>query len=170
MPVPQGHTLSKEERLCGKTTVAALISDGKWGATAHLRFCWVSGRDTGCNRLMVSVPKKFYKRAVKRNLLKRRLREAYRLQKELLPAPGFDLLLAYSHPEIADFATIYAEVTDILSRISHSAHPASASGGQESVLAPLRKCPPEALQDRAEGHTGPTSTSFAGSTGESSAV
>ena len=118
MDAPQSHTLSKEERLCGKTTVAALISSGKWGSTPHLRFCWTSGREGGVNRIMVSVPKKFFKRAVKRNLLKRRLREAYRLQKQLLTGTGIDLLLAYSHPEIADFQTIYAEVTDILQRIA----------------------------------------------------
>ncbi len=118
MTSPLGHTLSKEERLCGKTTVSALISDGKWGTTPHLRFCWAAGRDTGLNRLMVSVPKKFFKRAVKRNLLKRRMREAYRLQKELLTATGVDLMLAYSHPEVADFAVLYAEVTEILQRIS----------------------------------------------------
>ena len=119
MSAPQGHTLPKEERLCGKTTVSALISDGKWGTTAHLRYCWATGRDSGVNRLMVAVPKKFFKRAVRRNLLKRRLREAYRLQKELLPGPGIDLMLSYSHAEIADFATLYAEVTEILNHISH---------------------------------------------------
>ena len=118
MTAPQGHTLPKEERLCGKTTVSALISDGKWGATAHLRYCWTAGHETGVNRLMVSVPKKYFKRAVRRNLLKRRLREAYRLQKELLGATGVDLMLAYSHPEIADFATLSAEVAEILRRIS----------------------------------------------------
>ena len=134
MSAPQSHTLTKEERLCGKTTVSALISSGKWGTTPHLRFCWSAGHETGLNRLMVSVPKKFFKRAVKRNLLKRRLREAYRLQKELLSATGIDLLLAYSHPEIADFATLYAEVTEILGRIeakldsSHSGVPNSHSG------------------------------------------
>lgn len=126
MTAPQGHTLPKEERLCGKTTVAALISDGKWGATAHLRYCWASGRDSGRNRLMVSVPKKFFKRAVRRNLLKRRLREAYRLQKELLAATGVDLMLAYSHPEIADFATLRAEVAEILHRITLKLSPAPA--------------------------------------------
>ena len=118
MTSPQGHTLPKEERLCGKTTVSALISDGKWGATAHLKYCWAAGRDTGHNRLMVSVPKKFFKRAVRRNLLKRRLRESYRLQKERLAATGVDLMLAYSHAEIAGFQTLYEEVGDILDRIN----------------------------------------------------
>ena len=146
MSAPQGHTLPKEERLCGKTTVSALISDGKWGATAHLRYCWAAGRSSGCNRLMVAVPKKFFKRAVKRNLLKRRLREAYRLQKELLPGPGIDLMLSYSHPEVADFATLYAEVTDILQHIArHLPAPTDPS------------------------FAGSASSSFAGLTGESPA-
>ena len=118
MTLPQALTLPKEERLCGKTSVSALISDGKWGTTEHLRYCWASGRDTGRNRLMVSVPKKFFKRAVKRNLLKRRLREAYRLQKTLLTGAGIDLMLSYSHPEIADFQILRAEVADILGRIA----------------------------------------------------
>lgn len=118
MTAPQGHTLPKEERLCGKTTVSALISDGKWGTTPHLRYCWAAGRETGCNRLMVSVPKKFFRRAVRRNLLKRRMREAYRLQKELLTGTGVDLMLAYSSQEIADFQTVYAEVTEILVRVN----------------------------------------------------
>ena len=129
MTSPQSHTLTKEERLCGKTTVSALISSGKWGAAPHLRYCWSAGHETGLNRIMVSVPKKFFKRAVKRNLLKRRMREAYRLQKELLTATGIDLLLTYSHPEVADFATIYAEVTDILSRIEAKTESASSFAG-----------------------------------------
>ena len=29
-----------------------------------------------------------------------------------------DLMLAYSHPEVADFQTLYAEVSEILDRIS----------------------------------------------------
>ena len=132
MSLPQSHTLTKEERLCGKTTVSALISSGKWGTTPHLRFCWSAGHETGLNRLMVSVPKKFFKRAVKRNLLKRRLREAYRLQKELLTATGIDLLLAYSHPEIADFATLYAEVTEILGRIQAKTDSSFAGSTGES--------------------------------------
>ena len=123
MSLPQAHTLPKEERLCGKTTVSALLSDGKWGATEHLRFCWAGGRETPANRLMVSVPKKCFKRAVRRNLLKRRLREAYRLQKEQLAPGGIDLLLSYSHAEIADFSVLYAEVGDILERISKKVTP-----------------------------------------------
>ena len=93
------------------------MSKGKWEHTAHLRCCYLSGNGLEFSRLMVSVPKRFFKRAVKRNLLKRRLREAFRLQKELL-GPGFDILLNYNAPEIAGFEAIRSEVAELLGKIA----------------------------------------------------
>lgn len=72
----------------------------------------VSGSERPC-RILISVPKRFFKRAVKRNLLKRRIREAYRVRK----IAGVDILFQYNSPEIADFATISAEVAAILERV-----------------------------------------------------
>ena len=67
---------------------------------------------------MVSVPKRFFKRAVKRNLLKRRMRESYRLQKELLGAPGHDILFVYNSADLAGFSEIYSEVAAMLQRFA----------------------------------------------------
>ena len=64
-------------------------------------------------RILISVPKRFFKRAVKRNLLKRRIREAYRVRK----LAGVDILFQYNSAEIADFAVISAEVAAILERV-----------------------------------------------------
>lgn len=117
------NTFSKDERLCGKTSVSALISEGKWGMTAHLRYCWKVSGDSRPNRVLVSVPKRYFKRAVKRNLLKRRIREAYRTQKSLLPGEGIDIMFAYSGKECSDFGTLREEVAAILTRIDKRSRP-----------------------------------------------
>ena len=121
----------KEERLCGKTSLSALVADGRWGTTAHLKYCWLRSREDGVVRIAVSVSKKFFKRAVKRNLLKRRIREAYRTQKQLLPSCGIDLLLIWSGKELADYLTIRSEVAAVLSRISKASAGVAAAVASE---------------------------------------
>ena len=117
MAATGSHTLPKEERLSGKTAISALLDKGRWGSCDDIRYCW---KENGCglNRIMVSVPKRHFKRAVKRNLLKRRIREAYRTRKELLETAGVDLLFVWSNPEILPFGQICSEVADILREVS----------------------------------------------------
>ena len=113
------HGLSKRERICSVTEVEALLSGGKYVTAGPVRCCWIRRKDGyPLNRMMVSVPKKFFKRAVKRNLLKRRIREAYRLQKEVLTPCGADLMFVYASKDVADFSVIYASVGEILSTVN----------------------------------------------------
>lgn len=75
----------------------------------------------GQKRIMVAVPKKFFKRAVKRNLLKRRLREAYRSQKHLLeevPGISCDLFLLYNTKELLAYSEIRSSVAGVLAAVS----------------------------------------------------
>lgn len=119
MTSSQANTLPKEERLHGKTKITKLISSGKWGSTEHLKYCWLKGEEDSPSRIMVSVSKKFFKRAVKRNLLKRRIREAYRTQKAILPKQGsINILFSYSCKEVLDYAIIKTEVAEILAKLS----------------------------------------------------
>ena len=85
-------------------------------------------RDTqvGDEVLIISVPKKIFKRAVKRNLLKRRLRESYRRQKHTL-APGIDLLLTYSTKEILPYEDIYSAVAQVIEKANKIAAKKAAS-------------------------------------------
>lgn len=110
-------TLPKEERLSGKTAISALVAGGRWGGCQHIRYCWTSGNENPLNRMMVSVPKKNFKRAVKRNLLKRRIREAYRTQKDLLVPEGVHIMFVYSSQEIAGYEEIRSEIAKILTSI-----------------------------------------------------
>lgn len=116
-------TLHKSERLSGVTAISTLVSKGRWGSVEGLRYCWLSpnGTPDGKSRMAVSVPKRLFKRAVKRNLLKRRIREAYRTQKELVGGMGVDVLFTYSTKEVLDYQHIRIAVEASLRRVGKSA-------------------------------------------------
>ena len=121
METAQTNTLPKEERLCGKTGISHLLAKGKHGNVPNMRYLCLKDNGKEFNRIMVSVPKKLFKRAVKRNLLKRRIRESYRKQKhELNLKSGVDLLFMYSTKEILSYEEIYKTVGQIIRKINES--------------------------------------------------
>ena len=83
---------------------------------------------------------------MKRNLLKRRLREAYRTQKALLPSSaGVDLLLSYSSAEILSSAEIRECVAAVLRQVADR----SAAAASNPVLSG-RSASNDALADGKE--------------------
>ena len=111
------ESLPKTERLCGKTAVVGLFEHGKSLSAGCLRCKYMTRADEGPSRIVVSVPKRHFKRAVKRNLLKRRLREAYRHQKDLL-GPSVDILFIYTSTEVLPYETLYADMANLLQTVS----------------------------------------------------
>lgn len=117
MALPERNTLSKEERLYCKRDIERLLADGRWGCVGNIRFRYILENGQEYGRLMVSVPKKNFKRAVKRNLLKRRIRESFRLRKSL--AVNADILFTYASKEVASQEQINTWMDEILSKISN---------------------------------------------------
>ena len=115
-------TLKKKERLSVGTDLSRLFASGRYGITDGFRYCYRIGNGLSFNRIVVSVPKKCFRRAVKRNLLKRRIREAYRLNKNLLPVNaekgGTDIIFIYRTKDILDFSTIVLSVRNILENLA----------------------------------------------------
>ena len=104
-------------------SVAALFEHGK-GLSAGCLRCKYIARPTGeASRIVVSVPKRLFKRAVKRNLLKRRIRESYRRQKELLSSP-VDILFIYTSPEVLPYEAVFAAMGALLSGVAGASAPA----------------------------------------------
>lgn len=123
------HRLGKQERLSGHKQIDALFGGGSQSVTVYpIRAVY---RLSACSegqppvRLLVSVPKRHFKHAVDRNRVKRQLREAYRLQKQMLHEAmqaheGQELLLAFiwlsdQHEETA---RIMRRTGTLLQRIS----------------------------------------------------
>ena len=107
----------KSERLCGKTAVVSLFETGKSISAGCLRCKYLMRADDGPSRIVVSVPKRNFKRAVRRNLLKRRIREAYRRQKSLLGV-GLDVLFIYTSPEVQPYEVVFADMAAALSAMA----------------------------------------------------
>ena len=116
------HLLPKDERLHVKKDIAALFEKGKFRTCRNIRYCLREDNGLTFNRIMISVPKRMFKRAVKRNLIRRRIRESYRLQKELLPDnAGTDILFIYNSKEISAWHEIFSTVGQIMKDICNEA-------------------------------------------------
>lgn len=122
---PEGPCPSSQKNAPGLPEVHCLSSQKNAHQGSALPAAGIAREVPG--RILVSVPKRFFKRAVKRNLLKRRIREAYRVQK----LPGVDVMLQYNSAELADFAAVRADITAILSRIQ-AAMASAASAGRKT--------------------------------------
>ena len=112
-------TLPKQERLCGKKGIDSLLARGKHGSNGPIRYIFATGNGEDYSRILISVPKKLFKRAVKRNLLKRRIRESWRrLKNNMSSAAGTDILFIYSTKEVLSYQEIYEYMEGIISKIN----------------------------------------------------
>jgi ribonuclease P protein component len=70
------------------------------------------------DRILVSVPKRDFKRAVARNLLKRRIRESFRLNKNSVDCKqGYDIAFLFIAGEILKYEIINERVRECLERV-----------------------------------------------------
>lgn len=122
------YTLPRSERLRSLKAIRRLFGEGHSGFVYPFRYVWIADRRAGEAEgrgieAMFSVPKKFHKRANKRNLLKRRTREAYRLNREALSQAvaeknvTLDIAFVYSTKECHSHKTITNALQRILEQV-----------------------------------------------------
>lgn len=81
------YILSKSERICSKTLIDKMFSGGSKSFSIYpirVVFMEIEKNENALASILISVPKKRFKRAVKRNRIKRQIREAYRKNKYTL--------------------------------------------------------------------------------------
>lgn len=71
----------REEKLKQKNDISLLFEKGKWKTCGNLRVISFSSEEFSQHKVGVSVSKRYFKKAVHRNRIKRLLREVYRLNK-----------------------------------------------------------------------------------------
>ena len=114
-----GATFPKSEKLCGEQVVDRLYKNGKRFVVWPLRITYLP-IDQAPTQVLIWAPKALFKHAVDRNRLRRQMREAYRLNKQVLIEADkhYYLALNYIDKEVQSYKIITKSMMKILKRLS----------------------------------------------------
>ena len=115
----------KKQKLCSETVIKELFSNGKSFTTSAVRLVWKedNNEDEVTVKSIIVVPKKKIKLAIKRNIIRRRMKEIYRLHKidleNMLKGKKLQLSIAmiYQKENILSYKTMEEEIKLILERL-----------------------------------------------------
>lgn len=116
---------SKRQKLCNEKVIKELFFSGKSFTTSSVRLVWKEVNNDGevPVKSIIVVPKKKIRLAVKRNIIRRRMMEAYRLHKiefeNILKGINLQLNVAiiYQKEKIVPYKIIEEEIKLILKRL-----------------------------------------------------
>ena len=121
------YTFTKEERLCNKRLIDELFHNGSSFLCYPFKASWlfVVEPQQVPAQILFSVSKKRFKRAVDRNLIKRRMREAYRLSKQQhlldqLAVTGKKIIFSvgYIGKDIASYELVEKKMLKLLTQLN----------------------------------------------------
>jgi ribonuclease P protein component len=119
------QTFSKDERLTRKYLIGLLYKEGSSFFIHPFRVSWLIQEIPSPKpvQILIAIPKQNYKKSVERNLLKRRIREAYRKNKyilyDVLEPRHLTMILAitYAAKEIVSSAVVHEKIILLLQRL-----------------------------------------------------
>jgi len=121
------QTFNKQERLCNRQLIDRLYKNGSSMSIFPFRVLWQRTQlnSPSSVQIVISVPKRKFKNAVVRNKIKRRIRDAYRKNKNILSSfletqeQQLTLMLIYNADEPLDYQMIEDKIILALQRLSN---------------------------------------------------
>jgi ribonuclease P protein component len=116
-------TFDKTERLCSKKALDDLFAGGKSKSAFPIKVIYKASvyESDFPARVVFIVPKKKHKRANKRNTIRRRMREVYRLNKhqlyELLGDKKLDIMFVYLSNEVSEYQQIETVMRSLMEHV-----------------------------------------------------
>lgn len=127
MPISR-YTFRKEERLISRKTIEALVRSGKVIHLPPVRLTWLPIQNDSGSSLQAAfaVPKRVFKNATDRNLLKRRMRESYRKNKYMVGSlvserkMQYALLFVFTGNKLISYSDADEKIRLILQRFAET--------------------------------------------------
>ncbi|MFM2394315.1 MAG: ribonuclease protein component [Bacteroidota bacterium] len=122
----KNHSFHKTQKLKSKKDIDDLFNDGKNAFTFPLKVVFKKQENEeyrSLPKIAISVSKRKFKKAVDRNTIKRRIREAYRLNNDMFKTfaieskTKYDILFIYIGNEISPYEVIHKSIIKILKSI-----------------------------------------------------
>lgn len=118
------QTFSKDERLCSKPLIDKLVQKGNSLNGFPFKISWMEIQEsTAPVKILISVPKRKFKKAVDRNKIKRLIREGYRKNKHLLidrlDGKKIIVLMVYVSKTIIDYSETEEKINEVLIRLGN---------------------------------------------------
>ncbi len=115
----------KKQKICNHDTIERLFANGKSISESPIRIIWnfEENNDNVSLKVLIVVSKKRLKSAVDRNIVKRRIKEAYRIQKKQLELflernnQQLNLVIIYQEEEIMNFKVLEQKINLLLTRL-----------------------------------------------------
>lgn len=122
------YRFKKEDKLKSRKVIDHLFATGKSFSNFPFRVIWYPGNEKATLQAGVSVSSRNFKKAVDRNRIKRLMREAYRLQKNILQehltqtGRSMSVFFLYQGKELPAYEEVYEKMGTVLKRLIRFSH------------------------------------------------
>ncbi|MDD2550100.1 MAG: ribonuclease P protein component [Bacteroidales bacterium] len=125
--VKKPYGFPKSERLCSKKSIEQVFASGQSIFTYPIKALFYVSKpspSTACCQALFVVPKRKFKRAVSRNAIRRKMREAYRLNKQILTQWCLEsnvevkIVFLYVASDLLEFVQIQESIIKIMQQLA----------------------------------------------------